>query len=219
MARTFTAAAGQRLSRAAVLTSTPFTMACWFRMASTTGTRTLMSLANGSNNDDFWRLFHDSNEATVAARAGNSGSSETATSTAGASTGEWSHACGVFASDAARSAFLNGGNKGTNSNSLVLGSTVTVTGVGHLARASQDMVYDGDLAHAAIWNVALSDEEVALLAKAVSPLFVRRSALVAYWPLWGIDSPEPNLWPGSALALSINGTLDKADNPRIFLPY
>jgi hypothetical protein len=41
----------------------------------------------------------------------------------------------------------------------------------------------GYMAHAAIWSLALSPEEVMALALGASPLSIRRSALQSYWPL------------------------------------
>ncbi len=50
--------------------------------------------------------------------------------------------------------------------------------------------FDGFIGHGALWNVALSDAEIASLANpGVSPLRMRRDSLVAYWPLNG-QSPE-----------------------------
>jgi len=46
----------------------------------------------------------------------------------------------------------------------------------HIDRTAQEM--DGDLAEAAIWNIALSDADVARLATGESPLSVRPDALV-----------------------------------------
>lgn len=43
----------------------------------------------------------------------------------------------------------------------------------------------GTLANHAWWNVALTDQEMAAMAKGVSPLSIRRGSLVAHWPLRG----------------------------------
>ena len=45
---------------------------------------------------------------------------------------------------------------------------------------------NGDLAHIAIWNVALTDAEIASLYNGgigLDPRYVRSANLVAYWPL------------------------------------
>ena len=75
----------------------------------------------------------------------------------------------------------------------------------------------GDLAEAAVWNVALTDAEVAALARGIHPFLIRPDALVAYWPILGRYSPEINLKSNSA-TMAIQGTLSQAAHPRIFRP-
>ena len=54
----------------------------------------------------------------------------------------------------------------------------------------------GEFAHAAAWNIALSDEEMQALNRGANPLRIRPGNLVGYWPL---DSDGRNLatplWP------------------------
>jgi hypothetical protein len=59
-----------------------------------------------------------------------------------------------------------------------------------------------------IWNVALSDQEVASLAGGVHPTRMRPGALVAYWPLWGDESPAPDLHliGGTRYPMTLSGT-------------
>jgi hypothetical protein len=42
-------------------------------------------------------------------------------------------------------------------------------------------------------------------------------ALVAYWPLFGNNSPENNLKSNSA-TMSVVGSLSKSAHPRIYMP-
>ena len=51
----------------------------------------------------------------------------------------------------------------------------------------------GRIAEVALWDVALSAAEVAALASGVTPLHMRPGNLVAYWPVWGLHSPEIDL--------------------------
>jgi Concanavalin A-like lectin/glucanases superfamily len=92
--------------------------------------------------------------------------------------GEWHHACAVFTSASSRAAFIDGGNKATNSTSITP-SGIVQTGIGASIIGSAN----GSLSDVAVWNVALTDAEVAALARGMSPLFVRPSGLIAYWPL------------------------------------
>ena len=72
---------------------------------------------------------------------------------------------------------------------------------------------NGKLAHAAIWNVALSDQEVASL-KYLYPNQVAVANLVNYWPLTSNKSPEPDYGSGN-LPLTVTGTTFSTDNPNI----
>jgi hypothetical protein len=58
------------------------------------------------------------------------------------------------------------------------------------------------LAEFGIWSVVLVDSEVRMLAAGVSPLRVRPDALLHYWPIYGIGSPEPDFRGGINLDLT-----------------
>ena len=57
------------------------------------------------------------------------------------------------------------------------------TAIGRMGDVDPSNYSDGYVAEAAIWNVALTDDEMETLAAGFSPLFVRPQGLVAYWPL------------------------------------
>lgn len=59
-------------------------------------------------------------------------------------------------------------------------------------RAGGDFWYDGRTAEVAIWNTSLSVGEMEGLGMGRSPSMVRPLNLVAYWPLRGTASPEPD---------------------------
>jgi hypothetical protein len=52
--------------------------------------------------------------------------------------------------------------------------------------------FDGRIGGCAIWGAALNDDEHKALYHGVSPLTIRRGALLGWWPLLG-GSPEPDL--------------------------
>jgi hypothetical protein len=105
----------------------------------------------------------------------------------------WQHGCGVWASSSSRACYLNGANKGTDSTAITTGTLDTgFVGVGSGGSAYAQF-WPGSIAEAAVWNAALSDQEVAALAAGLNPRRIRPASLVAYWPLWGLASPEPDL--------------------------
>ena len=59
--------------------------------------------------------------------------------------------------------------------------------------ASSTRWLNGRLAHQAIWNVALTDAEILAMARGASPLQIRTTALLAYWPLWATAFPEADV--------------------------
>jgi len=108
---------------------------------------------------------------------------------------------------------MDGGNKGTNGSSRTPVG-INTTWLGRFIDSSPQR-WSGRIAEAAIWNVALSDAEVASLAKGYSPLFIQPTALVAYWPLIGHATTEIDSVGG--FGLTVTGAT-KAAHPRIIYP-
>lgn len=216
MARVFVSGSSQYLQvSSAVLTSAPLTMACWGYSTTLTATGVLMSINDSAGS----HRFQISAEGAAAgdpisafAQAAGNGNAQT-TSSYPANT--WFHAAGVFASSTSRASYLNGGNKGTNTTS-VAPSGVNTTALGtRYASGSRGLFLSGRVAHAAIWDDALTDDEILVLSTGMSPLLVRPVNLVAYWPLDGNTSPEIDIV--GRYELTVTGAT-KGDSPRVFLP-
>ena len=138
-----------------------------------------------------------------------------ARTTTGFTAGTWYSACAVFASATSRSAYINGGSKATDTTSRTE-TTLNETLIGAFVNngPTYSQFFGGGLADAAIWNVALSDAEVALL-EVMPPFAMRPDALVGYWPLFGdAASPEPD-FSGRANTLTITGTTRLDHPPKI----
>lgn len=138
---------------------------------------------SADSNDNFFALRPAGSVAGDPIQASTlAGSLASATTTTGYTVGTWHHIAGVYAAVDDRSAYIDGGSKGTNTasrtpsgvNQLRIGSRTGTSPSGHL---------DGQIAECAIWNVALADAEIAVLATGVIPPLVRPSALVHYAPL------------------------------------
>ena len=186
MAREFDLNASNYLSVAdAPITAAPFTMACWFLSDSATQFQSLIAIGDSAGSDRF-----------VLAAAGNTGGdpvqlgvvagagSTNTNTTTGYSTGVWHHACASIASSTSRSVYIDGGSKVTTTASRVPSVNATHVGV-RVSAGTPGLPHDGRIAHVAIWDVALTDDEVASLAKGISPLLVRPASLIRYWPLRG----------------------------------
>ena len=177
----------------AVVTGPPFTMACWFNTDDVANRISLMGLANSGAASDYFSLqCNGPNSSVIRAITISGGSSAAQTSTSYLAD-TWHLACGVFAATNDRRAFLDGGGKDTNS-----GTTVPIgvnrSSIGRIGDSSPSFEMSGFIAEAAIWDVALTDSEIAALYNSrINPRYMRSSNVVGYWPIWGIHSPEIDL--------------------------
>lgn len=72
--------------------------------------------------------------------------------------------------------------------------------------------FNGLIADAAVWNTNLLAGEVAALASGLRPYNIRQPNLVGYWPLDGVNSPEPDLSSFSHNGV-LTGTVNAAGPP------
>jgi len=105
------------------------------------------------------------------------GASGIAATTAGFSQDTWTHFATVFAAADSRTAYIDGGDKGTDATSKAIGTLVD-TFIG--AHNYTDATFDGYIGFVGIWDIALSDGEVASLADGAYPDAVQAEHLVWY---------------------------------------
>lgn len=186
MARLFDDASSEYLEiDQAVVTAYPLTLAAWFYSDSTTIDQALVYVGDKDVGEEMQalRVSGAIGGDPIRAFSFRSGFSSDAQTTAGYSANTWHHACAVFSAATSRAAYLDGGNKGTDTGNVVIGATYDRTSIGRRGDSTPDAYMSGHIAGAAVWNAALSDDEAAILAKGYSPLFVKPENLVAYWPL------------------------------------
>lgn len=140
-------------------TAAPFTVGLWFYATSTTTDQALWS-ATDSGGNQLFIVWAGLTTAALSASVNANSSMVSATSGAVFAVNTWTHGCAVFASSTSRAAYLNGGNKGTETTSR------TPTGIDrcHLgtyeAGGSFNTPLNGRLSHVCVWNVAKSDQDV-----------------------------------------------------------
>ena len=201
----------------AVLNALPISISCWFKSDDLTANQTLVSIGDTSTTTSFVRLMAagavsgDPVRVQHYTSAANSG----ANSSSSYPTGTWTHAGGVFASLSSRTAYIDGVAGTEDTTALGAQYDWDVTSVGVTARSTLLNYMSGDISQVGIWDVVLTDEEMAILALGVSPLLVRPGSLIAYFPLGGNDSPEID--PVGGYDLTVTGAT-KSDSPRIILP-
>lgn len=199
------------------LTAYPATMACWINADVVNAVQVFFQGVGVSGSDQTLALYIDAS-AHLNAFA-NDGSGSSATGTAAVSASTWTHACGVFASATSRSVYTNGADKQSNTTSrnFPASSNRIAVGAQYAAAGVPTNPFNGRVAEAGLWSVALDDAEVAALAKGFSPMLIRPTALVGYWMLLGNLSPEQDSWR-SKLDFTLVNSPAKADHLRIYYP-
>lgn len=191
MSLTFNGNIANRLTRASAWVSgTPLTMGCMLYIIAAGAANHLIagisSNTTTSNNNFYFLYEYSTGKIGAGAMAG--GSFQASATTTTLAVGTWGHACSVWASPTSRSSYLNGGGKNTVVTSLTPASLAQSHFGAHYRDATNDwnQPLNGYIAEFGVWNVALSDAEVASLAAVKCPLLVRRDALIAYYPFGGL---------------------------------
>lgn len=167
------------------LRSPPFTMAAWVNSTDLTINQIVLNIT-ASGNLNYWRvtLMGAVTDDPVHVRFNDETGVQRAVTTTSYSSGVWHHVCAVIASTTSAAIYIDGGSKGTDTNPIDPSGITQVTLAG---RSNADYLV-GKIGHAAFWDIALDDEEVASLSAGVSPLRMRRDNLITYWPLNGQDT-------------------------------
>jgi len=123
------------------------------------------------------------------------------------------HGCAVFESTTDRRIYLDAGGKVTNTDSLSSPSGLNRITIGYSDRATNALFFDGEIAEVGVWDISLTDAEVAILAEGFSPLFVRPDRLKFYAP---IVREKIDIVGG--LVLSDFGSPTIQPHTRVFMP-
>jgi hypothetical protein len=218
LSRIFTGVTTEFLqNEAAVVPGYPFTVSVWGWADNITTNHTLWWMGDSASATHMWCIDLGGgavgDPARVIAFAG--GAAAVGATSTGYSANVWNHVAATFASATDRAIFLNGGGKVTDATSRSpLGSNRTC--LGRRADSTPSDAVFGRLAECGVWNVVLTDAEIVMLSKGVSPLMVRPESLVAYWPLLGRTSPEVDLV--GRLELTVTGPLVK-EHTRVIYPW
>jgi hypothetical protein len=123
-------------------------------------------------------------------------------------TNQWFNALGVFASTTSRTAYVNttAGNTETSTRSITTEISIRI------GRRATGNAFTGQLAEFAIWNVALTADEINSLAKGFKPTRIRPQSLRYYVPLVR-DVQE--LRSGIPFTTSANAPV-VFDHPRVY---
>lgn len=191
----------------------PFTICARGRSSNTTGNQVAAGFSRVAFNDYYlliWGGAISGDPASAALTDGVTG--VTADSTSGYSANVWASACAVFTSATSRAGYIDGGNKGTNTTSVTPAASDRFE-VGVLERTSPLAFFAGDIAEVGLWSVALTDDDVAMLAKYAPPC-VRRDALYAYYPMVNDSTTLKDIFSDVPNNLTLTGGTN-APHPQV----
>jgi hypothetical protein len=216
MSRDFERSSSQYLSNAsAVISGYPYTIALWAKTEDLTVNQGLFTIGTAGANNHRITILQNITTGTISLISRTTGSAIATTSTS-VSAGTWAHVCAIGASATDRKIYLNGGGEGTNATSNTP-SGMDTTYIGAVPGAAVVSFFDGLLAEVAVWNVALSSSEKDALAARVSPLRIRPASIAAYWPIFGVGSPEPSYV--GAFPMTLTNAPVVADHAPVAPPF
>ena len=134
----------------------------------------------------------------------------------------WFHILGSFVAAADQKLYVSGAQDGAST----AGSNISDFAdsdyfyIGTGVNSGTDIAsktWEGGIAEVAAYAAELTAGEIAALAKGFSPLLVRHSALVGYWPLGGPYAPT-TIDPVGSNTLTANGGASVESHPRIIYP-
>lgn len=184
MAYDFNGTTGVYEVSSAVVTALPITLACWFNAdsAAVSGSMLAVSTSGGTGRVTITAAGTVAGDPVQAGTVTSGGTATSVNTTTGYTVGTWHHACAVFASSTSRTVYIDGGSSATDTTS-VNATGMNRTNIGARYSGTLGSYFDGKIAEAAVWNVALTAAEVASLAKGFSPIQVNPQGLIFYVPL------------------------------------
>lgn len=160
------------------------TLACWFNSSSSTTDQALIDIDRSDAAGRYILTVNGSMAGKpVMANSGNNSIISYAATTSGYSANTWTHAAGVFTGTSSRTAYINGGSAATNTTVHSFNGSPARLLIGGFFYSSLVLPFAGLMAEVAIWNAALTAEEVASLAAGFTPDQIRPQSLQFYAPL------------------------------------
>lgn len=171
------------------VTSVPLTLACHFRQVGGNSSGLVELHKNNAGGHKFTLAAVGGSGTVPIARSAAGTGTQSAFTTAAGTVGVWHTAVGVFESNSARHVYLDGANKGSNTDSASAPSGIDRLKIGIRDWSGSPQSYsDADIAWVAIWDAALTDDEVAAFGDAkFDPRFVRPQNLLRFFPFGGLD--------------------------------
>lgn len=169
-----------RIASALGLTAPPFTMSCFYASNDLAVNQTLISIGNDASQDAHYLIFRHSGD-IIGAASGDQGIAYGESQTSAGLVAGFNHCAGIWTSDSNRQAGLNAAFAAAN------GTTVTPDSIDEINigrySATVGSYMNGNIASVALWSVALTGADIAMLNNGFPPRRVRPQSLVFYAPL------------------------------------
>jgi hypothetical protein len=209
MAYDFVPASSQHLTTASSpVSGYPMTLAAWAMFDDSNTDRVILAVNQSTTPFHRITIFRS---AANDFRAQSFGSINAQASAGTSTTGTWFHVAGVFASASSRSVYVGGASNTDTSSSTINTLDEIIVGGRRAAGGAVGLLLDGKVADAGIWNVALTADEIASLAKGMTCDKVRPQSLVFYAPLVR-DLQDVR----GGLTITNNNTATVANHPRVY---
>lgn len=209
MARTIGSGAYLLQSSGALVTGFPLTFASWGYFTSLANVQQIFLLMLDATHSFFGQVATPSTGYYTGVNGGDfvCGANQYTTNS-------WNHFCTVFASATSRAAFVNGGNKATSAVNV----SFAAAGLCAIGDTNTPTNNNMTLADWAVWNVALTDAEVAALARGISPTLIRPANLKYFMPLEAGAGYAINRANGGS-PFAVTGTPTAANHAPTMPPY
>jgi len=189
----------------------PFTLSAWIKSTSVAASQSVVAYGDGSN-DIYLLQARGAIVGDPIAAMEYDGAWKIADTSSGFSAGTWHHVAATFVGDTERNSFIDGGSKGTNTDS----QSADIDGAFRIrvgTHSGSAGFFAGKIASVAMWSSELSDANILLLANGSVPSDIEAGTLEGYWPLLN------NYEDSSANENDLQGvgepTFDATDNPLV----
>lgn len=172
----------------AIVTGYPFTMFCWFTVASITNANMLIWVGDKDVTSNWYGLtMYEGVDGKLAVMAVTPGGFQIAHTSNLATANKWHSACGIFTNATLRRVYLDAdvANRGAGTNSLTV-ADIDRFGIGRDLDTSSSRAHDGKMSEVYVWDVALTEAELVALHNSKVKGFglqIQPANLVAYYPL------------------------------------